>query len=573
MEAAAVIQQDQENLLFYDIEVFKYNSFVVFKNIKKEIVRIFNNTEGFVGLADFIKGKVLVGYNNYWYDDKILTYMIELKPQHLIKQLNDRIISGENVSYINRLDIVSLDCFQQIDVSRPSLKKCQGNWGKAIVESSVDFSIDRPLTPEEMKESLFYCGYDVDTTIDIFIKRIKSYFQPKQSLLEMLGNPKAARWNTTSISAALLLEKPLDRWDKVKNIPPEMWAMVPEAVQDMWREKSESWQFKSKLNHVEIEAFDNVIQFGFGGLHGAHKRIKKAKNVKLLDVTSMYPNIILLLNVLGAASGKYKEILEKRIAAKKANAILAEALKLILNSVYGNLGNRYSMLFNQKALLSVCIYGQISLFALCQMISPYCTILNINTDGVAFIPERDGWQAAYLEWQKIFNLNLEEKNFDVLVQKDVNNYIAVKGDSYICKGGDVNRFEKDEIFKNNNARILDLALVNKLIHDIDIEDTFEANLKNPHLFQYILRAGGTYQGTCLETGELLQTKVNRVFASNEEGFCLFKKRWDDGLVRFADAPTNMFLHNGDCSTIGNFEDKLDLKHYYNIVKKRMERWI
>ena len=118
-----------------------------------------------------------------------------------------------------------------------------------------------------------------------------------------------------------------------------------------------------------------------------------------------------------------------------------------------------------------------------------------------------------------------------------------------------------------------IVLVNKLIHDIDIEDTFEANLKNPHLFQYILRAGGTYQGTCLESGELLQTKVNRVFASNEEGFCLFKKRWDNGLVRFADAPTSMFLHNGDCSTIENFEEKLDLKHYYNIVKKRMERWI
>ena len=66
MEAAAVIQQDQENLLFYDIEVFKYNSFVVFKDINKKVVRIFNNTEGFVGLADFIKGKVLVGYNNYW---------------------------------------------------------------------------------------------------------------------------------------------------------------------------------------------------------------------------------------------------------------------------------------------------------------------------------------------------------------------------------------------------------------------------------------------------------------------------------------------------------------------------
>ena len=50
--------------------------------------------------------------------------------------------------------------------------------------------------------------------------------------------------------------------------------------------------------------FDNDVQFGFGGLHGAHKRIKRAENVKLLDVTSMYPNIILLLNVLGTATEK-----------------------------------------------------------------------------------------------------------------------------------------------------------------------------------------------------------------------------------------------------------------------------
>ena len=43
----------------------------------------------------------------------------------------------------------SLDCFQQIDVSRPSLKKIEGNMGRMILESSVPFTINRPLTHEE----------------------------------------------------------------------------------------------------------------------------------------------------------------------------------------------------------------------------------------------------------------------------------------------------------------------------------------------------------------------------------------------------------------------------------------
>ena len=68
-------------------------------------------------------------------------------------------------------------------------------------------------------------------------------------------------------------------------------------------------------------------------------------------------------------------------------------------------------------------------------------------------------------------------------------------------------------------------------------------------------------------------KVNRVFASKKEGFCLYKRRHDDGLVRFADAPLNMFLWNDDCNDIDNFEDIVDLNHYYQLVIKRLERWI
>ena len=563
-----LIRLQLDNYLFYDIEIFSQNALVVFKDINKKLIRVFHNN--FTGLSKFIEGKILVGFNNYFYDDKILVHMLDLKSVKQLKEINDQLIEGQTVVQ-KKPRFKSLDVFQQLEY-RPSLKKVEGNMGRMILESSVPFSINRPLEPDEFEQVLNYCIYDVDTTIDIFKERERSYFQPKYSMIEMLGREDAIKWNTTTISANLLLEKPLPKWSNLR-VSEDLMQLVPYDVRELWYEKGSSYIGTKTKGSVTIEEFDCDIQFGFGGLHGAHKRIKRVKNVKLLDVTSMYPSIILLLNVLGHASNTYKSILDRRIEIKHVDEILSNSLKLILNSVYGNLNNKYSLLHNPKAALSVCVYGQIALYDLCKKIAPFATILNINTDGVAFIPNDNAYILAYKEWQNEFQLQLEEKNFDEWVQKDVNNYIAVKGEKIICKGADVNRYEEGAaIFKNNNARILDIALVNYLLYGSDITKTLKENLENPKLFQYILKAGNTYQGTATEKGELLDTKVNRVFASKNKGFCLFKKRHDNALVRFADAPNDMFLWNQDCNELENAKDIIDLTHYYQIILKRLERW-
>ena len=75
-----------------------------------------------------------------------------------------------------------------------------------------------------------------------------------------------------------------------------------------------------------------------------------------------------------------------------------------------------------------------------------------------------------------------------------------------CKGADVNRYLEDSLFRNNNARIFDIALSINLVYDKDILETIRENLNKPHLFQYILKAGHTYQGTSDEKGEVLKQK-------------------------------------------------------------------
>jgi len=549
-----------ENLLFFDIEVFYRNAFVVFKDIDKNLKRVFHNN--FVGLTDFVKGKTLVSYNGYFYDDHILHAMMELRSPEQLKSLNDRIIGGEKLR-ISNYKYESLDCFQQIDASFPGLKRIEGNLGLQILESSVSFNIERELTDLEYQDVLKYCMYDVDMVVDVYKKRVNSYFKPKQMLLEMIGDDMGKRWNTTTLSANYLLDKPLQKWSGIR-VPDEMLDTVPDEVVDLWMTKD-----KGK---VTIRDFDCEIEFGFGGLHAVHNHIKKAENVKLLDVASMYPHIILNIGALGHATQKYKDLLDERVQIKHTDKVRSDALKLILNSVYGNLKNKYSMLNNPKAAVSVCAYGQIALYSLCKQLSHFATIININTDGVAFIPYDDRYKKVWKEWEQEFNLTLEEDQFDKFIQRDVNNYVAKNGEYLTTKGGDVTRYGGDAIFRNNSARILDIALVDKLIYGKDIIETLTENTDKPHLYQYILQAGGTYQGT-FDQYDIKQERVNRVFASKKEGFTLFKKRVDGGMVRFADAPLNMFLWNDECSELNDFEKIIDLNHYYQIITKRMEKWV
>ena len=551
---------DTDELLFFDCEVFHENAFVVFKDINKKLLRVFHNN--FLGLEDFVKGKTLVSYNGYFYDDVIVHQMLNLATPYQLKKISNRIISGEKMK-VKNYKYNSLDCFQQIDPSFPSLKRIEGNMGKAIIESSIPFDIERALTDEEYHDVLDYCKYDVDMLVEVYKMRVNSYFKPKETLLEMLGSDKGKRWNTTTLSANVLLDKPLTKWSNIR-VPEWMLDLVPPEVVELWTTKA-----KGK---VTVKEFDCDIEFGFGGLHGTHNRVKKVENMKLLDVTSMYPNIILNIKALGISTDKYKSLLDERIQIKHKDKTRSDALKLILNSVYGNLKNQYSMLNNPKAALSVCVYGQIALYELCRRLAPIATIVNINTDGVGFEAHDDRYIDIWHQWEKDFNLTLEEDNHDLFIQRDVNNYIGKESDNITCKGGDVAKYSRDSLFRNNNARILDIAMVNKLVYKKDILDTLMSNLDKPYLYQYILQAGGTYAGS-FDQDDAKHEKVNRVFASKDKGFCLYKKRHDGGLVKFADAPENMHLWNGECDDIEDFQTIVDLNHYYQIITKRLEKWV
>ena len=585
-----------EDLLFYDIEVTKYDSLVVFMNIdKEEVAHFWNNRDrktqdepsGFEGIKPIIEGKTLVGYNNYHYDDHILTAMmhsVNSLPRYL-KYRNDQIITGQgsdrNVSELIR----SLDTMQQIDVSKPSLKQIEGNMGISIVESSVSFDIDRPLTDEEREEMLEYCRHDVMATIDIYLLRKKSYFDVKDGLVKLLpeDHPESSyRWNTTTISANILLGNgKVSGWEKHR-VPDHLWRNVegiPTAVWDMWEEIMKPDSVTGKGKSKTINAFDCKVVFGMGGLHGAPSKPVRYGRVKHKDVASMYPSSVVHLNALGDATGIYDNMRQERIRIKKSDPVRAAALKLVLNSVYGNFKNKYSALYNPMASATVCVYGQIALFSLCwELHKAGYKIINANTDGVVYLEDPDLGDADERiceKWEQDFSgYKLDTDFFTQWIQRDVNNYIAVEEDGSITvKGGDVNKYQTDKFFSNNSIRIVQIAMVENLVYGTDIFDTFEKNMDKPVLWQYVLKAGGTFKGVQNSMGEW-QNKVNRVFAAAEgQPYTkLYKVRQDDGLVNFPDVPERMFIWNEDVRDIKDFEKIIDQEYYFNLVKEKLKGW-
>ena len=585
-----------DNLLFYDLEVFEYDALAVFMDMDgNEVAHFWNNRDrvhaedpsGFEGIPDVIRDKVLVGYNNYSYDDNILSVMMnsaQSMPATLYAN-NNTIISGNGFRGVRSDLIRSIDTMQQIDVSHPSLKQIEGNMGISIVESSVDFNIGRPLTDSEREEVLDYCRHDVRATIEVYKLRQKSYFEVKDGLLQLLdpGDRETAyRWNTTTLSAKVLLgDKKLDIWPKHR-VPEKYWRNVqgiPSEVWDMWESSMSEDNVLNKGKSKTIKAFGCNVVFGMGGLHGAPPKPLRCGRVKHKDVASMYPSAICHLQALGDATELYDSMRQERIRIKKSDPVKAAALKLILNSVYGNFKNKYSPLFNPLASATVCIYGQIALFSLCRELDEAGNkVVNANTDGVVYLDDptlgdRDEMITDW--WEHEFDgFKLETDYFTKWIQRDVNNYIACEDNGKITvKGGDVNKYKENKYFSNNSARIVQIAMVEKLVNGIDPFDTFAKYLDQPVLWQYVLKAGGTYKGVQDASGEW-QNKVNRVFAAREgvPFTKLYKIRQDDGQVNFPDVPERMYLWNEGVDTLDDFRAIIDQSYYHRLVTEKLKAW-
>ena len=512
------------------------------------------------------------------------------------------------------------------DIADPniSLKAIEGNLKLPIVESSISFDIDRKLTPEELAETIRYCKYDVDSTVRLYWERKADYLDAKTLVGEMYGVPEADALGLTNakLSARVLGAKGEKRTDERNYIVPDNidTDLIPKIVLDFFlqiRDKSipDTKLFGSgkgskglTLDLILKTSFGECpMTYAWGGVHGAKPCIivEETENrvIRNKDVGSLYPNSMINFGYCSrsmADPDAYVKLVKKRLGYKKAgDKQRANALKLVVNTVYGAMLNLYNDLADRWAGRSVCISNQLAMTVLIVQLAKACETIdfvNINTDGIMYTIDRsevDTADAIVATWCEITKFEMEDDDFVKVIQKDVNNYIGIKADgSFKTKGGFVSLY-KGGNFKSNSLAIIDKAVVEYLVKGTPPETTI-AECEDVFAFQNIVKTGGTYEGSFHHIGgELVPIqKVNRVYAVKNpkygqivKGKWITEKRkkdkatgkmisepvdppqWSETTI--AECPEYAFIDNENVLTVGD----LDKEYYIDMAKRRIDKYI
>ena len=172
-----------KRLIFYDFEVFKFDWLVVLIDYESKIKKVIvNDRRELMRVYHKHKNDIWVGFNSRNYDSSILKAIVLNMD---VKEVNDKFIKDglkpfEISRRFNNLDLINYDTM--VD-RNSSLKQLEGMMGHMIKESDIPFDIDRKLTKEEIKETIFNCTHDVEETIEVF-EQTKSDFDAHLSLIE-----------------------------------------------------------------------------------------------------------------------------------------------------------------------------------------------------------------------------------------------------------------------------------------------------------------------------------------------------------------------------------------------------
>lgn len=618
------------SVYIYDIEVFSDDWIVVFRNPEAEDNHIVihndnSHLRGFLEQPEIVIG----GFNNKHYDDWVVLTMIQGGSNVEVKRHNDFIIGGGNgwefpFIQFQKKPFQSFDLRDDIADKGLSLKAIEGNMYLPIVESSVSFDIDRPLTPEELDEVIRYCKNDVDATVKLYQAR-EEYITSKKIVGQMYGVPEAEALGLTNakLSARVLGAKHVDRDDERDYRVPDCLDqdLIPKEVLDFFLQIRDLSIPATKLfgtgkqgsKGMTLDAWIETsggrcsVTYAWGGVHGAKYAFKaEATPDRLIvnyDVSSLYPNSMINFGYTSrsmADPDAYKKLVETRLAAKKAgDKDKATALKLVVNTVYGAMLNAYNDLADRRAGRSVCITNQLAMTQLIAMLAQEIhslDFININTDGIMFFVDKseDKRASAIVDrWCQITGFEMERDDFATVYQKDVNNYIGIKTDGKMkTKGGFVSLYKGGD-FKTNSLQIIHKAIVEYLVKGIPPEETIRSET-DIFKFQQIVKTGGTFEGSYhYINGERVEIqKVNRVYAVKNKiygqivkGKWITEKRkkdkatgkmisepvdppvWQESVI--PECPDHAFVDNENTLTVAD----LDLDYYIAMAKSRIDKYI
>lgn len=507
-----------------------------------------------------------------------------------------------------------------------------GFMGMSIVESVVDFNIERELTEEEKKDVEKYNRADLYGTLERFKQR-KNTFKTKMMLvkefelpLEYMCKTNAKLTETILLSQNYGVNTRLRKSFNLCDLPvnwdiPELktiYEFFCEALKELEIHKWDTKKCdKTKLS-MDLDILGLTHTFALGGVHGGIKnyicRPEDKKKIVWVDVGSMYPNILTKWDLLSRKVDKkgckafagmvqarmdIKEKLhDKSLSEEEKKALKDQSAryKLILNTTSGCMKDKFKKIYDPEFNTKMCMLGQLALMDLVYRLrdverkpswareeGDYFKLLQSNTDGIALELLTDDAEDLIDKvshgWEKDWRFILEKTVADNLYQKDVNNYVFKDSSGKVkVKGAYVTKYSEDN--EQDTLAILAQAVVNYFLEGKDIRETIcnPENLATD--YQMIKKLGGMYDTPTWkrDIGNIEVQKVNRIFPSVDKtlgGLYKHKKSKDIGtLDKVEGTPEHVLIYNEDIrdKKIGEFKD-IDYEWYIEEAQKRVNDFL
>ena len=156
--------------------------------------------------------------------------------------------------------------------------------------------------------------------------------------------------------------------------------------------------------------------------------------------------------------------------------LLAEALKIVINSIYGKLGFEKGDLCDRLAVLKVTINGQLMIMMLCEQLElAGIEVMSANTDGIViklYKRDKDKFEQIAENWKKLTKLDADSEEYDCYINRDINNYIVKELNSKITYKGAFNpKMYLRDLSKGYDMPIVAQAVENYFLYNKPVLET------------------------------------------------------------------------------------------------------
>lgn len=248
----------------------------------------------------------------------------------------------------------------------------------------------------------------------------------------------------------------------------------------------------------EIDFYGTKYTLATGGIHSVDRpgifRSTDDYTYIHYDIGSFYPSTMVAYNI--APKHLNQQVFTKmvdyfRITRLKCkhtsddvemlikgvpNKLSAEALKIVINAIYGKFGSETYFLYDRFAQMQVTINGQLMVMMVIEALElAGIHVISANTDGIIvklYKNKEEQFKQITDEWCAFNKMTADSERYKLFITRDINNYLNVQSNDTIeFKGAlDPKQYLKD-LKKGYDMPVVAIAVFEYLVNNVPVMTT------------------------------------------------------------------------------------------------------